>query len=395
MKQLFENNMKDAVSISFAGDIALDKYLYKAWEDEKLISEDILEFMNASDHVIIDVEGAVSEYEQDPDAKGTDAMLHTTHPEGISLFKKIGADVWCINNNHISDIGPRGIEETLKYAKESGALVIGGGMNPEEAARPVYFDGAGGVGVFAVGYRPGCKPAGEDKPGILEWSDMETIQANIDIIKKKCRWCIVLVHGGEEFVSMPMPYIRDRYIKFLDMGADIVVGHHPHVISNYETFPGKAIFYSIGNFLFDTNYQRTQLYTDVGMVLKLILSEDGYKFDTICSRLDREKVKLTGTDLPCIFRDIQQDEYDRLIPLVAKAFISAIKKRQLFLYPEKYQSYGEKEWEEHFMDPNRLYRMPYETLDFRVVYPLAKTAEKGEWKNSKLEDVKQYILAQI
>ena len=47
------------------------------------------------------------------------------------------------------------------------------------------------------------------------------------------------------------------------------------------------------------------------------------------------------------------------------------------------------------MNPNRLYRMPYETLDFRVVYPLAKTAEKGEWKNSKLEDVKQYILAQI
>lgn len=98
-------------------------------------------------------------------------------------------------------------------------------------------------------------------------------------IKEKCRWCVIVVHGGEEFASLPNPYTRVRYLKYLELGADVVVGHHPHVTENYELFEdGKVIFYSLGNFIFDTDYQRAHPYTDEGALLKLIFTEEKVDF---------------------------------------------------------------------------------------------------------------------
>ena len=141
-------------------------------------------------------------------------------------------------------------------------------MNIQEAARPLLFDEAGGIGLFSVGYRRGCKPADTNRAGCLLWNDMERIQKNIDEIKKTCHWCVIVCHGGEEFTSLPSSYTRDRYHKFLEMGADIVVAHHPHVPMNYETVGEKVIFYSLGNFIFDTDYQRAQYNTEHGILVK-------------------------------------------------------------------------------------------------------------------------------
>ena len=95
------------------------------------------------------------------------------------------------------------------------------------------------------------------------------IAKRIAEIKAKCRWCVVICHGGEEFAAMPLPYVRNRYLQYLELGADVVVGHHPHVPENYELLDnGKAIFYSLGNFIFDTDYQRAHLYTELFLILK-------------------------------------------------------------------------------------------------------------------------------
>ena len=138
----------------------------------------------------------------------------------------------------------------------------------------MILDEAGGIGLFAVGYQRGCKPAGEDKGGCLSWSEMEVIRSAIQEIKAKCRWCVVVAHGGEEFTAIPSPYTRDRYHAYLEMGADLVVCHHPHVPMNYETVGDKMIFYSLGNFIFDTDYQRAQFNTEKGILLKLHFTED-------------------------------------------------------------------------------------------------------------------------
>ena len=168
-----------------------------------------------------------------------------------------------------------------------------------------------------MGYQRGCKPAGEDKGGCLSWSEMEIIRSIIQEIKTKCRWCVVVAHGGEEFTAIPSPYTRERYHAYLEMGADLVVCHHPHVPMNYETVGDKMIFYSLGNFIFDTDYQRAQFNTEKGILLKLHFTEDSYSFEAFGLKINRENEHIESAPLPKIFADIQEDDYNKLEPLAA------------------------------------------------------------------------------
>ena len=114
---------------------------------------------------------------------------------------------------------------------------------------------------------------------------------------------------------------------YLSMGADIVVSHHPHVPMNYETFPGKAIFYSLGNFIFDTDYQRSQFNTEFGILLKLNFTKEEFTFDASGLKIDRDREKVVRSELPDIFTDVCEEEYEKLEPLAAKQFIEATKRQ--------------------------------------------------------------------
>lgn len=373
--------MKKELSIVFTGDINFDRHMASKWKDEELLSEDIKEFLLSADHVAADIEGSFSLHENKPADEVTQFTLSQMDYGAAEYLWKIGADIWNINNNHITDFGENGIRGTIDAAKHVGAITVGAGMNDKEASEPVFLDDAGGIGLFSVGYRPGCKPAGPEKAGCLLWNDTDTIRRNIEKIKRSCRWCVIIVHGGEEFTTLPSPYTRDRYISYLEMGADIVVGHHPHVVNNYELFPGKAVFYSIGNFIFDTNYMRSQEGTDKGILLKISFTESDYSFTYLATKLLYETERIVSDHAPEIFRDIQQEEYDKLMPFAAGKFIEATKRQQIYLDPGKYGHYTEEEWRDHFMDPDRLYRMPGETLDFTVIYPLACESVKDGSKS--------------
>ena len=387
--------MKDKISLVFTGDIGFDRSMYKKWDDPQLISPEILDFLHSADHVITNVEGPVAEAEQNTVSEGAQQLLHTIDPTALKVLKNMNADIWNICNNHIMDAGEYGIKRTLKYAQKQGAQTIGAGMNIHEARKPVILDEAGGIGLFGVGYQRACRKADEEKPGCYSWSDLEAIQQTINEIKAKCRWCIVVAHAGEEFTPLPSPYTRERYRKFLEMGADIVVGHHPHVPMNYETVGDKIIFYSLGNFIFDTDYQRSQFNTELGLLVKLNFTPDSFSFEPMGLEIIRGKEHIVRAELPRIFVDVQEEEYKLLSPLSAKMHIAATKRQMAYLNPARFKNATEEEWAEHFREPLRTGRVPGETLDFFILVPLAEEAEKGEWKKSKLEDVKNYILEQI
>lgn len=387
--------MKDKISLVFTGDIGFDRYMYKKWDDPQLISPEILDFLHSADHVITNVEGPVAEAEQNTVSEGAQQLLHTIDPTALKVLKNMNADIWNICNNHIMDAGEYGIKRTLEYAQKQGAQTIGAGMNIHEARKPVILDEAGGIGLFGVGYQRACRKADEEKPGCYSWSDLEAIQQTINEIKAKCRWCIVVAHAGEEFTPLPSPYTRERYRKFLEMGADIVVGHHPHVPMNYETVGDKIIFYSLGNFIFDTDYQRSQFNTELGLLVKLNFTPDSFSFEPMGLEIIRGEEHIVRAELPRIFVDVQEEEYKLLSPLSAKMHIAATKRQMAYLNPARFKNATEEEWAEHFREPLRTGRVPGETLDFFILVPLAEEAEKGEWKKSKLEDVKNYILEQI
>ena len=387
--------MKKEIKLVFTGDIGFDHYMNHKWEDPELLSPEVLELFKDADHVIVNPEGAIV----GPDAERVHAaeerLMHTMDPAAICVLQRIRADVWNLANNHMMDAGAYGLERTLDLARKSGVQTIGAGMNIAEAVRPVFFPEAGGIGLFSVGYRRGCKPAGEDQAGCFLWNEMELIRKTVSEIKKNNRWCVLVAHGGEEFTALPSPYTRERYLQYLDMGVDVIVGHHPHVPMNYEILGEKAIFYSLGNFIFDTDYQRAQYHTEDGIVLSLSFTEKNWNFKANGICIDRTKERIAAAKLPEIFADVPEEEYKLLSPLAAQMFIAATKRQQRFMYPDKFKQCTEKEWEEHFLNPKRSGRVPGEGLDFQILLPLAKEAEKGQWQQSSLANVKKYILEQM
>lgn len=387
--------MKNKTSLVFTGDIGFDRYMYKKWNDEDLISDEVLAFLHSADHVIANVEGPIAEIPQNTVQSGVKQLLHTIDPEAVKVLKNMRADIWNICNNHIMDAGEDGIKSTIEIAKQNGVKTIGAGMNINDARKPVIIDEAGGIGLFGVGYQRACRAAGEEKAGCFSWSDLDAIQNVIDDIKRKCRWCVVVAHAGEEFTPLPSPYTRERYHKYLDMGADIVISHHPHVPMNYETVGNKIIFYSLGNFIFDTDYQRSQYYTDLGLLIKINFTENKFSFEPMGLKILRGEEHIVKSDLPKIFTDVQQKDYELLAPLSAKALIAATKRQQTYLNPKEFKDADEKKWKEHFSQPLRTGRVPGETLDFFIICPLAEEEKKKEWQKSELEDVKNYILNQL
>ena len=387
--------MKNETKLVFTGDIGFDHYMHKKWEDPELLSAGVVNLFKDADHVIVNLEGALV----GPDAERVQSaemrLMHTIDPAAVSVLRKIGARIWNLANNHMMDAGAYGLQKTLEEAGRFGARTIGAGMNLDEAMRPLFFDEAGGIGLFAVGYRRGCKPADVDKAGCFLWNEMEKIRETVAAIKKTCRWCVLVVHGGEEFTALPSPYTRDRYLQYLDMGVDVIVGHHPHVPMNYERIGDKAIFYSLGNFIFDTDYQRAQFHTAEGVILTLSFTENGWIFRADGIAVDRSCERIVPAELPRIFVDIPENEYALLSPLAAKMFIAATKRQQIFLYPEKFQNATEEEWLEHFLNPKRSGRVIGEGLDFHILLEVAREAEKGDWEKSSLTDIKNYILEQM
>ena len=389
--------MKKNVSLIFTGDIGFDRYMNGKWTDENLLSQDVLDFFASGDHVIANVEGAMVKVNANADPGGKGVFFHAMDPDGRCVLDKIHADIWHLNNNHIMDMGVDGLDSTLAYAKEMGAKTLGVGHDLEESAQPVYLPEAGGIGLVGVGFRPECEEAGENRPGCFPWNQFERIGQAIAEVKSKCRWCIVIPHGGEEFTCLPSPYTRDFYLKYLELGADIVVSHHPHVPMNYEKVGEKIIFYSLGNFLFDTDYQRAQNNTDTGLLLKLNLSEEGFTFEPFGLKLLRGEEHIVKGEIPAIFADVQREDYDKLLPLSVAAFFEAEKKRVKYLNPEKYRDFTEEDWEKWFALPEHeeSVRLPDEMMDFPRLNPIAKEAKKGEWKKSGLEEVRNYILKEF
>ena len=382
--------MKKNCTIAFTGDIGFDRYMDKRWTDPELLSKEILDFLRDSDHVVANVEGALYEGE---DTQGRGVFFHTMNPEATCVLETIKSDVWNISNNHIMDAGLEGLVSTRKIAAEMGCQTIGAGVNEVEASEPVYFEEAGGIGMFGVAYMKECIPAGKDEPGVFRWDDLDYISERIKEVKKAHRWCVIVAHGGEEFADLPNPYTRDRYLKYLELGADLVVAHHPHVPENYETFAdGKAIFYSLGNFIFDTDYQRAHPYTDIGVLLKVHFTEETMTFEAKGTKIIRGEERIEEGPLPAIFADVREDEYRLLSPLAASVFMEEERKKMIYLEPERFTNASQEVWDAYYFSTEPDGYDEGAHMDLSVIVPYAALADKEDWKRSKLTKVVDYLL---
>lgn len=381
---------QDVCSLVFTGDIGFDRYMAGRWTAPDLFSQPLLDYFRSADHVVANVEGAMIDAKDDG-SRGV--FFHSMDPAAACVLEKIRADIWCIGNNHIMDAGKEGLLSTRSIAASMGCRTIGAGVNEVEASEPVYLSEAGGIGLFGVAYMKECIPATQQDPGVFRWDDMEGIARRIAEVKSRCRWCVIVAHGGEEFADLPSPYTRRRYLRYLELGADAVVAHHPHVPENYETFDnGKAIFYSLGNFIFDTDYQRVHPYTDQGVLLKLTFTEDAMRFDAMGTRIVRGEERIADGPIPRIFADVRGEDYAKLSPLAAAALVYEERKKMIYLEPARFTDAPEEVWNGYFFSEEPDGYDKGEHMDFSVVVPLGAKAAEGVWKTSPLEEVREYIL---
>lgn len=187
----------------------------------------------------------------------------------IQEIEKIGFNLANLANNHTMDYGWKSLEYTQKSLH---IPTIGVGNNFKEATVPYIFT----IGEFRIGFLS----FGEAEFGaIIEDSDVGFAWVNhpdtnhiIRQTKKECDILILQIHAGIELVDLPLPEWRRRYKELIDCGADAIVATHPHIPQGWEMYKGHPIFYSLGNFFFDTDH--THPFWNKGLVALINIHED-------------------------------------------------------------------------------------------------------------------------
>jgi Bacterial capsule synthesis protein PGA_cap len=205
-------------------------------------------------------------------------------PELSSIFKTASIDVVSLASNHGMEWGEDAMLDTLTRFRSLGSQTIGAGVNPEEARAPALVE-KHGIKVAILGYcsvlhegqasspgRPGVAPLRATTsyepiyyaPGApplivsvpLE-QDLEAMREDIAKAKAKADAVVIFVHWGlSHMPKTTAMYETTAAHAAIDAGADIVIGHGPHVLKGVEVYKGKVCFYSIGNFLTHGSFDR-------------------------------------------------------------------------------------------------------------------------------------------
>jgi len=193
-------------------------------------------------------------------------------PANGKCLADVGFDIVSLANNHSLDCGRTGLVETMRCLDDLGIRFVGAGDTLNDSKLPVVVEQHGLRIAFLA--RNTLMPEGiwlrEDAPGTAGL-DESTICREIADARRLADVVIVSLHWGVEYRENPGEAQRMLARKIIDAGADLVLGHHPHVVQPVETYRGGVIAYSLGNFLFDSPNPNCK----GSMILKCKLSKSG------------------------------------------------------------------------------------------------------------------------
>jgi poly-gamma-glutamate synthesis protein (capsule biosynthesis protein) len=201
-------------------------------------------------------------------------------PGVLEALQNAGVNLVTLANNHIMDYGIAGFEETLTRLEQSDIDFVGAGKS----------DG--------VKKKPYLKEIKSKKIAIInvcehEWitdQKTETGANGVDVIenfyqiqalKQTVDFIIVIYHGGNEYHPLPTPEMKKIFRFFIDAGASTVIGHHTHTYSGYELYKNCPIFYSLGNFIFDSNKKSKGDNWHTGMAVGFTVVDNELSFKVI------------------------------------------------------------------------------------------------------------------
>lgn len=266
------------VTFVFAGDILFDPayaiystYRQRGEQLEQCISEDLLAEMRSANVMMLNNEFPYSDRgEPLPDKTYT----FRAAPESVSLLQDMGVDIVSLANNHAYDYGEASFLDTLDILEQAGVPYVGAGRNLEEAVRPIYYL----VGDYKIAVlsatqiertsSPHTRGATENTPGVFRCLETELLEKKIREAKEECDFVIVYIHWGTEGTTELDWRQRDHTPLYVEAGADIIIGDHPHCLQEIGYVNGVPVIYSLGNFWFNSRTQDS-------CIVKMTLSEGG------------------------------------------------------------------------------------------------------------------------
>jgi poly-gamma-glutamate capsule biosynthesis protein CapA/YwtB (metallophosphatase superfamily) len=260
------------------------------------------------------------------------AVTLKADPAIAPSLSEAGIDVVTVANNHALDYGAEGLLETIRVVQESGTVTVGGGKDLDDAMRPAFVDVGdtrfailGFCSALPTGYAAGMKRPGiapirahakffidsmtlDEQPGMSPWVETTVNQADlkyackiVEEAKKQADFVIVNAHWGipngwcAAFQGPLADYQQPMAHALVEAGADLIVGHHPHVIHGVEKYKSGLIAYSLGNFLFHSMSEDHELKLTVSYPpYKVDSLEQGEAREAVIMELIMEKKKLVG-----------------------------------------------------------------------------------------------------
>ncbi len=254
------------LSIAIVGDMMFDRAVRRKINNQGFDSVwgDTKGILAPYDIKIGNLEGPITSYPSRtllPSGKTAKILSFTFPTSTASELKKVGFDAVSLANNHTDNFGTKGLKETRDALVSADIYHFGDPAN-EQLLSTVLCD----------------KKSFEQCVAIVGFHEFAYIKANeqkvieeIQMRKTQGYYTIVYPHWGAEYKQTHTQYQQNLARSWIDAGADLVVGAHPHVVAHAEEYKGKMIFYSLGNFIFD---QYFSFNTTHGLVLGIHIPFD-------------------------------------------------------------------------------------------------------------------------
>ena len=254
-----------APSILFAGDIMLDRNVarHAVASSTDALFAGVLDLFKTADANVANLEGAIT---TNPSiAQRDNTILHFTFEPSLAeaALKPLNLAAASLANNHTYDFYRAGYESTQGYLSSWGVKPFGHPYNAHSLSTTLDIRGK----TFClVGYH-----------SLYDAGTVEVVQ-EIKNLRPDCYRVIVFPHWGDEYEPVANAAQVAAAHEFIDAGADLIIGAHPHVVQNVEEYRGRAIFYSLGNFMFDQNFSWA---TTHGLAVKATFNEASTSFTLI------------------------------------------------------------------------------------------------------------------
>ncbi len=269
----------DTLRVTFVGDLLLDRGVREKIESqgvESLFSPSVDSIFSSSQCVVANLECPATKVVQ-PVQKW---IIFRGEPEWLPALRSHGITHLNLANNHSIDQGRDGLMSTIHNIVDAGMTPLGAGANMQEAVKPVLLSESPRKVWVVTSQRLSLEnfPYLPDRPCVSQ-EDFELLLQRVTQLKLNDPECVVIVtlHWGGENTMKPILRQKVDAHRLVDAGADVIIGHHSHTLQPEETFRGKHIFYSIGNFIFDAR----RPFHDKACAVTVDITSDGISVGSI------------------------------------------------------------------------------------------------------------------